>query len=317
MAKTKNSNNPTQELAQQVCQRYGWSAVIEKCHEDGSPHYGKWTCTVTLGLHEKRTFVCEDCTSPEDDDTVEGRKEGIRQASRVALEGLRDDITRQQAKPVQSLSDIFPTPIDVYESNDENWNYFWQHKPAVVGIDVEGNQISPPILVQISTDDYTILEVPSHQTISKHLQRLLQDTTIVKVFCDNFSHKDKQSLGLVQQSSSDQGADYTTGHIVDLEALASQYLGPVKVPRGLSKIVALILPECQDVLIGKPTSARERFQNNTIQRFALMEQGKKPRLQSLRQLSRAEQQYAALDSWCTLRAYQSLRQQVAAVETNI
>jgi len=285
---------PTQELTQGIAQRYGWSCVIER--EDD----GRWICTVTVGLKDRHQFASEDTTSVAD--TQEGLKKGTAAASEVALEGLQEEIRRQEAKPVRELTDIFPAPIDVYESNRENWEYFWNHKPAAVGIDVEGNQISPPVLVQISTDDYTIIEAPTRGGLSKDLVRLLRDDSVVKVFCDNFAHKDKICLGLADLIPNN---GFIEGHVVDLEALATKVLGPVKVARGLSRIIVLSMPdEINNALIQKPTS-KGRFKN--VGRFCLIEQGKKPPLKSIRQLSEKELQYAALDSWCTLQAYKHFR----------
>jgi hypothetical protein len=282
---------PTQELAQNVCQRYGWSCLIAPRREDG-----RWTCSVRVGAHDTRVFVSA-CTDP---DTKEGRKQGVAAASAAALDGLKDVIESQESKPVKELSAVFTRPIDVYESNNENWDYFWKHKPAVVGIDVEGNQVSPPVLVQVSVDDYTILEAPRNGKISIHLTRLLRDEGVVKVFCDNFAHKDKLCLGIDREQIP---SDLTRGHLVDLEAIAAQLLGPVKVARGLSRIVVLSMPELGAV-IRKPNS-KGRFKN--VGRFILIEQGKKPPLKSIHELTAKEVQYAALDSWCTLTAYKRFR----------
>jgi hypothetical protein len=52
--------------------------------------------------------------------------------------------------------------IRIYDlADEENWTYFWQHKRAMVGIDTEGNQSTSPVLLQIATLDYAILEVPT------------------------------------------------------------------------------------------------------------------------------------------------------------
>jgi hypothetical protein len=245
-----------------------------------------------VALHDTRRVFVSDCREP--DTTKQGRKQGVAAASAAALEGLKDVIESQESKPVKELGDVFPVPIDVYESTNENWDYFWKHKPAVVGIDVEGNQMYPPVLVQISVDDYTILEAPRNGKMSLHLARLLRDEGVVKVFCDNFAHKDKLCLGIEQIPS-----DLTVGHLVDLEAIASNLLGPVKAARGLARIVGLAMPEL-GVLIRKPKT-KGRFTN--VGRFILIEQGKKPPLKSIYELTTQEVQYAALDSWCTLTAY--------------
>lgn len=92
--------------------------------------------------------------------------------------------------------------------------------------------------------------------------------------------------------------------IVDIEILALGLLGPVKVPRGLSKLISLCMPEL-NVRIEKPgKSSKQRHKN--IGKFALIEQGKAKPLRGLFDLNKSLQQYAALDSWCTLKIYQRL-----------
>jgi hypothetical protein len=98
---------------------------------------------------------------------------------------------------------------------------------------------------------------------------------------------------------------------VDLEAIAAMHFGRVKVDRGLARIVTLCMPEL-NVLIRKPKkNGSARFAD--IGRFTLMEQGKIPRIRSVWNLSPKERQYAALDAWCTLLAYNRL-QEYSAME---
>jgi hypothetical protein len=277
--------NATQELAQKVCQRYGWSAAFD------TDDKGQWTCTVQLSpsVTEQHTFVSESAGLD--------RKQGIAAASQAAIHGLQDLIAAEEAKPFRELTDIFPNPITIYESNDENWQSFWKNKPSVVGVDTEGNQIRPPVLVQIATEHFTIIEAPQNGQLSAHLNRLLRDETIVKVVCDNFAHNDKMSLGIHTQS--DTYDSNNNASIVDLEAIASKLLGPTKVPRGLSRILNFSMP---DVRIGKATNKLKY-----VSRFCWIEQGKQPRLSSIYDLSPEELQYAALDAWCTLQAYKCLQ----------
>jgi hypothetical protein len=175
-----------------------------------------------------------------------------------------------------------------------------------VGIDAEGNGISPPVLVQIATLEYVILETP-RKSLSPDLKRLLRDINITKVFCDNFAHKDKRCLGLPVLSSNDTEA-YTKPPILDLESLSMQLLGPVKSARGLGRIVALFIPEL-NVRIEKPKNAtggmKARFSN--VAKFALIEQGKRKPLRGLSDLTTGEQEYAALDAWCTLMVYERIQ----------
>lgn len=282
----------TQDFNQKVCHKFGWSAQFD------TDDQGNWCVDVTVGLNDKRRFVSNSKASTE---TVEGRKEGKEAACQAALEGLQKEVERQDAKPQLGLGDVFTQEIAIYNSNQENWDHFWKNRPTVVGIDTEGNQKTPPVLAQIATDEYTILEIPQSASISENLKRLLQDDRIIKVFCDNFSQHDKKCLGLdvVPENG------YTKGSIVDLEAMAMELLGPVTVPRGLARITTLCMPEL-NVIIGKPRQGKKRFSN--IGRFALIEQGKMPPLRGLHDLKPDEKQYAALDAWCTLQAYKRLKE---------
>lgn len=292
--------NPTQDLNQKVLHKYGWSASYDTT-EDGC-----WFVQVVVGFNDTRRFQSD---NKGDASTDGGRKKGIAAASEVALLGLAEEIKLQESKSIQTLEETFASQrLDIYESNEENWSYFWRHKPKVVGIDTEGNQQSPPVLLQVSTEDYAILETPRTK-ISRHVQRLLEDDSIVKVFCDNFSHHDKTCLGCSPADSSTSEA-YTTGPIVDLEAISSQHLGPVKVARGLSRIVTLVM--AYDNLLLRKTPANRR---KSVGRFVLIEQGKLPPLRSMYDLSRKERRYAALDAWCTRMAYVKLQDLVAVEAT--
>jgi hypothetical protein len=332
--------SPTQDLNQKVLQRYGWSARFEKEPLDNNNNSNSnsndvnkrnrsyWVAYMTVGLNDDRKFVSNDHESPAD--TVDGKKNGIASASRAALEGLKEEIARQEAKPKTELTQVFPLYPAVKEgdtrqkplflikgSSQRNWDQFiWDHKPAVVGIDTEGNQRSPPILVQIATEECVLLEITSmlDNQLSENLKRLLADNTIIKVFCDNFAHHDKKSLGIHQHHQDDtHETDYSVGPILDLEALASSALGPTKVPRGLSRIVTLVMPEL-NVIIGKPPPSQgQRFKD--VGRFALLEQGKAPPLTSFRDLSHKDKFYAAMDAWATLLAYKRIKLATAASES--
>lgn len=276
-----------QILKQSVLQKYGWSGQFDRNQD------GYWYVDVALAINDTRRFLS--------DETTDDKRKGHTNAASVALKGLEDVINEMESKQVKQLFQVFPQKIDVYNSTNKNWAYFWTHKPAIVGIDTEGNQKSPPVLLQIATDDYTILEVPKGQALSRHAKRLLSDDSITKVFCDNFSHRDKLCLGIDKKSIP---VDLTDGPIVDLEAITSGLLGPVQVPRGLSKIVTMSGLCGIEVRIGK-LKGTKRLGN--IGRFAMIEQGKAPQLKGLGDLSEKEQQYAALDAWCTLQAYRKLK----------
>lgn len=291
-----------QQFYQQVIQKYGWYSNYDDKNENGC-----WSLEIIVGLKEKWIIL----QSNEQDFKV-----AKTLLSSKAMELLQGDIAKQEAKELQSLADVFTEPLVIYDSADEStWKRFWETKPSVVGIDVEGNQRSPPVLVQVSTDEYTILEVPQDK-LSDDLVRLLEDDSITKVFCDNGSHKDKKCLGMWKDDNNNI-IDLTQPPIVDLEDLFGSLAGPVKAARGLSKIMAMCLElppsteasgaysQVLNVRIGKPNSANQRMKS--VGRFALIEQGKQKPLKGLKDLKHKEKQYAALDSWCTLQAYHRLK----------
>ena len=155
-----------------------------------------WAVEVSLGMDCKRTFLSNDTSS----DSIKGRKQGRNAAARVALEGLKENVQRQEAKPVvhslyEAVSTLF-SKVQIVESSEAVWQDFWKRPPHVVGIDTEGNSLTPPVLVQVATNDIVILECPAPSGLSTNLQRLLNDTCILKVLCDSPSQKDAKSLGL-------------------------------------------------------------------------------------------------------------------------
>ena len=328
------SRSPKQELNQNVIQRYGWSVRFEKepinKNDDGDDvnnDRAYWVAYVRLGFNDERKFVSNDHESSAESDY--GRKIGFASASQAALEGLKEEIARQEAKPRMELTQVFPLYIDATNSNtrqkprffikgssQRNWDQFiWNNKPAVVGIDTEGNQRSPPILVQIATEECVLLEIPaiSSNQLSANLKLLLADNTITKVFCDNFAHHDKKALGIHHQDT-DHATDYSHGPIVDLEVLAASALGPTKVARGLSRIVTLAMPALNVIIVKPSPSGGKRFKD--IGRFAMIEQGKAPPLTSFRDLSPKEKFYAAMDAWATLLAYKRITHSTSASAIN-
>jgi hypothetical protein len=98
--------------------------------------------------------------------------------------------------------------------------------------------------------------------------------------------------------------------IIDLEVLFAHLFGSSKVARGLSKIISMAIPEL-NVRIVKPRNTNQRFKN--IGRFALIEQGKARPLRGVYDLSEREQQYCALDSWCTLQAYLKIKEKAMTI----
>lgn len=301
----------TQELHQKVCQRFGWSeAYSKRPTEDGTA--AVWRVEIVTGLGQGERHVFE---TPE---AYAIAKKGKNAVAVLALEGLSQVRQEAEARPAMELMQVFESiELPILDSaHSASWARLWRDPPAVVGIDTEGNQKGPPVLVQIATEEFVILEAPRGQ-LSPDLQRLLRDDKIAKVFCDNFDHKDKASLGLLAAAKPDRhppksadsngGADvllYTEPPILDLESLAVRRLGPVRSARGLAKIVTLVMPElgCR---IEKPKMATGKMfgRFSKVSRFAMIEQGKAKPLNGVSDLEPLEQRYAALDAWCTLRAY--------------
>jgi len=290
-----------QEFGHGICRKYGWSARFFKISDDGPDvaRRGCWAVEVCMGLGRQKTFISTDRSN----DSIKYRKQGKKAAALVALEGLKEDVQREMNKPIVhgldgAVRDLF-AGTQIVESSPSVWNGFWKNPPDAVGVDTEGNSLTPPVLVQIATDDIVILEVPTSDGLSANLQRLLKDDTIIKVLCDSSSRKDAISLGLPIQ---DYAAE-SSHNIVDLEKLASDRMGVVSSHRGLSNLLCLTMPEL-GVRICKE-SAVDRI--NNVATFTAIEQGYRPRLLGFHDLTPEERTYAAVDAWATLQIWRRLK----------
>ena len=292
----------TQDLQQKVCQKYGWSYHYDT---DENGHFFV-DIVVGININNRYRFIST-TTATTQSLTKKQIKEETETVSYIALQALAQQIAIEESKKRCQLSEVFFNRIQIYDSSKSNiWSLFFKNPPQVVGIDTEGNQVSPPVLVQISTLEYTILEAPQNKKLSTNLQRVLQDNNITKVFCDNFSHADKISLGI--KLPIDITSGFTQPPIIDIEVLFANLCGSTKVPRGLSKIISMCMPEL-NVRISKPPGMNQRMKN--IGRFSLIEQGKAKPLRGVDDLSEREQQYCALDSWCTLQAYLRMKERMS------
>lgn len=283
----------TQELQQIVCHQFGWSARYFR------NDVGCWAVEVIQGLGAREIFVSTDQSM----DSIKGRKQGKRAAALVALEGLKPAIERELNKPVvhgldEAVQQLF-AGTRISEASPNIWREFWRNTHDAVGIDVEGNLLTPPVLVQIATNDTVILEMPSDAGISTDLQRLLNDESIIKVLCDSPSGKDAKSLGLTAAMNSKPKRK----DLVNLEQVAASRMGPVGVARGLSKLACLTIPELSGVQISKE-SGTQRLKD--VGTFTAIEQGFRPRLHGFRDLTPEERRYAAVDAWCTLQIWRHL-----------
>ena len=118
-----------------------------------------------------------------------------------------------------------------------------------MGIDVEGNLQTPPVLVQVcvqvpetEAEYLCVLELPRSNpdgNLSADLRRLLRDATVAKIFCDGTAGSDKRSLSVDVDLARD-GAQFAC---LDLESLASDLAGATSVSRGLARIFNLAWPD--------------------------------------------------------------------------
>ena len=361
----KNQNADKAKLIHDNATVPATPSAVPQCHPQQQLQF---VCHVVVGYQTNYTFTSNTSEIDAYQQAIQGLQTAILEEEQKSVMTLQEFLatvdgttTTTVSTDSRNSSHNLPWTIPIYDSHYvRNWDYFWSHPPNVVGIDTEGNNGTPPILVQIAvmeknqnknsptTTFYCIIEAPKQKshprnttqsntttsvaTISANLKRLLDDTSIVKVFCDNFAHKDKVSLGIHVASSttSDTTSDQSPrmnvygfqsepkiSSIVDLESIMSDMYGPVKVARGLSRIVALtIAPTIQ---ICKSSNATNKSNGTTtsntasagrwknIKKFALIEQGKiKPITNIYRDLSPIDLQYAACDAYATLLVYNYL-----------
>jgi hypothetical protein len=243
-----------------------------------------------------RVFVSDDVS---DAGSKAGVKKGHAAAATVAIAGLRDIVDAANSKPTRTIEEAYGAHFDStcsVMSGPEGWAQFWKMNPTYVAIDVEGNQVTPPVLVQvcISTVDggsLCLLEIPNIHGLSDDMIRLLRDPRIAKIFCDGTSGADRRSLGI---DASDNYAD--------LEDITSSLMGATGVQRGLARILNLAWP--QNVV----RVTKDQRDKSSVFFFAAIEQGKKPRLKGLDEIPGRIRRYAAMDAWCTMKAYLGLKQ---------
>jgi hypothetical protein len=286
-------NSPKQELEQGICGQHGWSS---RYFQDGA---SKWCVEVRWGAGPRngRVFVSDD---ESDAGSKPGVKKGHAAAATVAIAGLRDIVDAANSKPTQTIEEAYGAHFDStcsVMSGPEGWAKLWEMNPTYVAIDVEGNQVTPPVLVQVCVSTVNggslcLLETPNIEGLSDDMIRLLRDDRIVKIICDGTSGADRRSLGI----------DVDLDNQVDLEDITSSLMGATGVQRGLARILNLAWPH-QPVRVTKDPKDKK-----SVFFFAAIEQGKKPRLKGLDEIPGRIRRYAAMDAWCTWMAYLKLRQ---------
>jgi len=300
-------NSPKQELEQGICGQHGWSSVYYQ--QKGSMRWGvevRWGA----GPRNGHVFVSDDVS---DAGSKAGVKKGHAAAATVAIAGLRDIVDAANSKPTQTIEEAYGAHFDStcsVMSGPEGWAQFWDFwnemnslgVETCVAIDVEGNQVTPPVLVQVcistehghtdaSARSLCLLEIPNSHGLSGDLRKLLRDPRIMKIFCDGTSGADRRSLEI-----------RVTDNHVDLEDITSSLMGPTGVQRGLARILNLAWPH-QAVRVTK-----DQKDKKSVFFFAAIEQGKKPRLKGLDEIPDRIRRYAAMDAWCTMMGYLGLRQ---------
>ena len=285
-------NSPKQELEQGICGQHGWSS---RYFQDGA---SRWCVEVRWGAGQREggIFVSDDVS---DAGSKAGVKKGHAAAATVAIAGLRDIVDAANSKPTQTIEEAYGAHFDStcsVMSGPEGWAQFWKMNPTYVAIDVEGNQVTPPVLVQVCVHtvhggSLCLLETPNIHGLSDDMIRLLRDPRIAKIFCDGTSGADRRSLGI---DASDNYAD--------LEDITSSLMGATGVQRGLARILNLAWPH-QAVRVTK-----DQKDKKSVFFFAAIEQGKKPRLKGLDEIPDRIRRYAAMDAWCTMMGYLGLRQ---------
>ena len=285
-------NSPKQELEQGICGQHGWSS---RYFQDGA---SRWCVEVRWGAGQREggIFVSDDVS---DAGSKAGVKKGHAAAATVAIAGLRDIVDAANSKPTQTIEEAYGAHFDStcsVMSGPEGWAKLWEMNPTYVAIDVEGNQVTPPVLVQMCVStvhggSLCLLEIPNIEGLSDDMIRLLRDKRITKIICDGTSGADRRSLGI---DASDNYAD--------LEDITSSLMGATGVQRGLARILNLAWPH-QPVRVTKDPKDKK-----SVFFFAAIEQGKKPRLKGLDEIPGRIRRYAAMDAWCTWMAYLKLRQ---------
>ena len=291
-------NSPKQELEQGICGQHGWSSSYFQAPSS------RWCVEVRWGVGPRngRVFVSDDVS---DGASKAGVKKGHAAAAAVAIAGLRDIVYAANSKQTLTIEEAFGAQFDhtcFVMSGPEGWAKLWEINPTEVFVDVEGNQVTPPVLVQVCVSFHVsgeqhdrsmcLLEIPNIHGLSDDMRRLLGDQSITKVFCDGTSGADRRSLGI------DDSDNY-----VDLEDIASSLVGATGVRRGLARIMNLAWPN-PAVRVTKDTRDKK-----SVLFFAAIEQGKKPRLKELNDIPERIERYAAMDAWCTMTAYRGLRRQ--------
>ena len=304
-------NSPKQALEQGVCGQYGWSS---RYFRDASS--GRWCVEVRWGVGDgkRQTFVSDDTS----DESIPGAKKGHAAAAAVALEGLDAIVRSANLKPLRTVEDAlgsrFESTCEVLDGSEPgSWDRLWgclsrcSPRARAVGIDVEGNLQTPPVLVQVCVQVpeteagyLCVLELPRSNpdgNLSADLRRLLRDNTVAKIFCDGTAGSDKRSLSVDVDLARD-GAQFAC---LDLESLASDLAGATSVSRGLARIFNLAWPDSAF------RATKDNKDKSSVRYFVDVQDRRRARPQTLADVPAPIRRYAAMDAWLTMSAFEGLQ----------
>jgi len=269
------------------CTILGWAIEMAQAGA------GKWLMTVKAhecGRREVLVFEAEGRNHKA------GRLACLEKAQESAR--LRALVDKELSKVEMTLDDAFTHDFctrggRIVPASAAAWGELRQKLQAksgaekVVGIDVEGVNHRPPLLVQVAAAGMVVLEVPS-RGLSEGLQQLLKDTDVLKVLCDG-SLQDRNALGI-----SDNPSRY---NICDLEEMANSIFGKSSNQRGLCKILSL----------SQAAGMRRYVKNKSgCKYFIRVDRGfiRPPR--SIVDIPKNALHYAGADAWATLVSWQGL-----------
>ena len=195
-------NSPKQELEQGICGQHGWSSSYFQAPSS------RWCVEVRWGVGPRngRVFVSDDVS---DGASKAGVKKGHAAAAAVAIEGLRDIVYAANSKPTLTIEEAFGAQFDhtcFVMSGPLGWAKLWEINPTEVFIDVEGNQVTPPVLVQVCVPFRNVYDVTNEGTFANINQSLFADAALcaykrsrdAEIDCHAFLYRQRQRVSYFQ-----------------------------------------------------------------------------------------------------------------------
>jgi hypothetical protein len=95
---------------------------------------------------------------------------------------------------------------------------------GVVSVDTEATQLVPPVMVQLATLEYVIVELVGRGGVSEEVRGILKDGGVKKVFCDY--EADEKCLGVVVENVVDVQMLHDKSRKVSMNDLIKTYVSP-------------------------------------------------------------------------------------------